>query len=152
MRIEGPRRGIPVITTLLYEGAKLLNAKGEEFLPDARINKDELSRAIFREGGVAVFDLTAVPDEKILECRMDLSERLIKVSPAPHSSLGGIVIDTKCHALDRDGKPVPGVFACGEVTAGVHGLNRLGGNGGTAAMVFGTIAGREAALELRNKL
>lgn len=152
VRIEGPRRGIPVITTLLYEGAKLLNAKGEEFLPDARINKDELSRAIFREGGVAVFDLTAVPDEKILECRMDLSERLIKVSPAPHSSLGGIVIDTKCHALDRDGKPVPGVFACGEVTAGVHGLNRLGGNGGTAAMVFGTIAGREAALELRNKL
>ena len=47
--------------------------------------------------------------------------------------------------LDKDGIAVPGVFACGEVTAGVHGLNRLGGNGGTAAMVFGTIAGREAA-------
>ena len=90
-----------------------------------------------------------LPDEKILECRMDLSERMIKVAPAPHSSLGGIVIDSKCRVLDRDGVPVPGVFACGEVTAGVHGLNRLGGNGGTAAMVFGTIAGREVALEVK---
>ncbi len=146
VRIEGPKRGIPVITTLLYEGAKLLTPEGKEFLPDARINKDELSKAIFRIGGTVIYDLTGVPEEKILECRMDPAERIIKVSPAPHSSMGGIVIDTKCHALDAEGNIVPGVFACGEVTAGIHGLNRLGGNGGTAAMVFGAIAGREAAL------
>lgn len=151
VRVEGPRRGIPVITTLLYEGARLLNEEGQEFLPDARLNKDELSKAIFDQGGYAIYDLTAVPDEKLLECRMDLSERLIKVAPAPHSSLGGVVIDSKCRVLDHDGVPVPGVFACGEVTAGVHGLNRLGGNGGTAAMVFGTIAGREAASEVENE-
>ena len=147
VRVEGPRRGIPVITTLLYEGARMLNMDGKEFLGDARVNKDELSRAIFKEGGYAIFDLTGVPDEKILECKMDLDERLIKVAPAPHSSLGGIVIDSQCHALDRDGEIVRGVYACGEVTAGVHGFNRLGGNGGTAAMVFGTIAGRQAAIE-----
>lgn len=152
VRLEGPRRGIPVITTLLFEGAKMLNLEGKEFLGDARLNKDELSKAIFREGGVAIFDLTGVPEEKLFECKMDPSERIIKVAPAPHSSMGGIVIDTKCHALDKDGKPVPGVFACGEVTAGIHGFNRLGGNGGTAAMVFGTIAGRQAALELKNAL
>ena len=152
VRVEGPKRGIPVITTLLYEGARLLNMDGEEFLPDARLNKDELSKAIIAQGGYAFYDLTDVPDEKILECRMDLSERMIKVAPAPHSSLGGIVIDSKCRVLDRDGVPVPGVFACGEVTAGVHGLNRLGGNGGTAAMVFGTIAGREAAMEVKNDI
>lgn len=143
VRLEGPRRGIPVITTLLYEGARMLSPEGREM--EARVNKDELSKLIFREGGYAIYDLTAVPDEKILECRMDLSERLIKVAPAPHSSLGGIVIDTRCRALDAQGRVVPGVFACGEVTAGVHGFNRLGGNGGTAAMVFGSIAGREAA-------
>ena len=90
-----------------------------------------------------------MPEEKLLGCKMDPAERVIKVAPAPHSSMGGIVIDTQCHALDADGKPVPGVFACGEVTAGVHGYNRLGGNGGTAAMVFGTIAGRQAAAELK---
>lgn len=152
VRVEGPKRGIPVITTLLYEGARMLNSEGKEFLGDARLNKDELSKAIFREGGVAVFDLTGVPEEKLLECKMDPSERVIKVAPAPHSSMGGIVIDTKCHALDKDGNPVPGVFACGEVTAGIHGLNRLGGNGGTAAMVFGAIAGRQAALELNKQV
>lgn len=152
VRVEGPKRGIPVITTLLYEGARMLNSEEKEFLGDARLNKDELSKAIFREGGVAVFDLTGVPEEKLLECKMDPSERVIKVAPAPHSSMGGIVIDTKCHALDKDGNPVPGVFACGEVTAGIHGLNRLGGNGGTAAMVFGAIAGRQAALELNKQV
>lgn len=151
VRVEGPRRGIPVITTLLYEGARLLNMNGEEFLGDARLNKDELSKAISDQGGYAFYDLTAVPDEKILECRMDLSERMIKVAPAPHSSLGGIVIDSKCHVLAADRTIVPGVFACGEVTGGIHGLNRLGGNGGTAAMVFGTIAGRQAALEVKNE-
>lgn len=148
VRTEGPERGVPVITTLLYEGARLLNREGKEFLENAAINKDELSKAIFREGGEAVYDLTAVSREKLLECHMNPAERIIKVAPAPHSSLGGIVIDSKCHALDREGAVVPGVFACGEVTAGVHGFNRLGGNGGTAAMIFGTIAGRQAAFEL----
>lgn len=151
VRVEGPRKGIPVITTLLYEGAKLLTPEGKEFLEDARLNKDELSRAIFGIGGTAIYDLTAVPEEKIRECNMDPDERVIKVSPAPHSSMGGIVIDTKCHALDKNGKAVPGVFACGEVTAGIHGFNRLGGNGGTAAMVFGAIAGREAAREVNKE-
>ena len=151
VRVEGQRRGVPVITTLLYEGARLLNMDGEEFLGDARLNKDELSKAIFDQGGYAFYDLTDVPDEKILECKMDLSERMIKVAPAPHSSLGGIVIDANCHVLAADGSVVPGVFACGEVTGGIHGLNRLGGNGGTVAMVFGTIAGREAALEVKNE-
>ena len=148
VRVEGPRRGVPVITTLLYEGARMLDAQGRE-LPAAGLNKDELSSLIFKEGGTAIYDLTAVPDEKILECKMDLEERLIKVAPAPHSSLGGIVIDSECHALDAEGKIVPGLYACGEVTAGVHGFNRLGGNGGTAAMVFGSIAGRQAALEFK---
>ena len=150
VRLEGPKRGVPVITTLLYEGARLLNADGREFLPDSRLNKDELSEAILREGSFAYYDLEDVPVGKLLECKMDPDERIIKVAPAPHTSLGGIVIDTGCHALGRDGKPVPGIYACGEVTAGVHGFNRLGGNGGTAAMVFGTIAGRQAASEMKN--
>lgn len=145
VRVEGPGRGVPVITTLLFEGARLLNDAGKEFLSDPHLNKDELSKAIFKEGGHAIYDLTGVPEEKLRACRMDSGERIIKVAPAPHSSLGGIVIDTACHALDGNGKIIPGIFACGEVTAGIHGLNRLGGNGGTAAMVFGTIAGRTAA-------
>ena len=145
VRTEGLRRGIPVITTLLYEGARLEDAQGADILPDARRNKDELARAIFAVGGRAIYDLTDVPAAKLRDCKMDPAERRIPVAPAPHSSLGGIVIDAQCRALDADGRPVPRLFACGEVTAGVHGLNRLGGNGGTAAWVFGKIAGESAA-------
>ena len=150
VRVCGTKRGIPVITTLLYEGAKLVNDAGEAFLPDARLNKDELSRAIAAEmaktGADGVwYDLTGVADAAIAACKMDLAERRIRVAPAPHTSLGGVVIDTACRVLNAEGKVVPGLFAAGEVTAGVHGFNRLGGNGGTAAMVFGRIAGESAA-------
>ena len=104
---------------------------------------------VLHEGDYAYYDLGGVSVGKLLECKMDPNERIIKVAPAPHTSLGGIVIDTECHALGRDGKPVSGIYACGEVTAGVHGFNRLGGNGGTAAMIFGTIAGRQAVAEMK---
>lgn len=150
VRTEGARRGIPVLTTLLYEGARLVDAHGADILPDARRNKDELARAIFAAGGTAIYDLTDVPEAKLRACKMDPAERRIPVAPAPHSSLGGIVIDTQGRALDAAGRPVPGLFACGEVTAGVHGLNRLGGNGGTAALVFGKIAGESAAAFLHS--
>lgn len=140
VRIEGPMRGIPVITTLLHEGAKLLTPDGKEFMKHGQLNnKDELSRAIFDIGGKAIYDLSGVPEAKLLACKMDPSMRRITVAPAPHSSLGGIVIDTQCRTT------VPGLYASGEVTAGIHGRNRLGGNGGTAAMVFGKIAGEAAA-------
>ena len=48
-------------------------------------------------------------------------------------------------ALDKDGKPVPGLYAAGEVTGGIHGANRLGGNAVADLMVFGRIAGKNAA-------
>ncbi len=165
VRIDGRMRGVPVITTLLHEGAVLRNRLGEEFV-DGSANKDELSRAIFRElaegRGTAPstshvqplagqtsgvwYDLSACDSESLRRCRMDPATRKILVAPAAHSSLGGIAIDAYCRALRADGRgTIPGLFACGEVTAGVHGFNRLGGNGGTAAMVFGRIAGESAA-------
>ena len=156
-------RGIPVITTMLHEGATFRNALGEEFLPDRHANKDELSRAILAEiaagrgvdGGVW-FDATGVPAD-VLRTRyadtvrryaaagVDVTREPMLVAPAPHTSLGGVVIDARCRVLRPDGSPVPGLFAAGEVTGGVHGLNRIGGNAGTEVLVFGRIAGREAA-------
>ena len=150
VRVEGPRRGVPVITTLLHAGAKLLNDGGAEFLPDARLNKDELSKAICAEmdrtGATGVwYDLTGCADEAILNCNMDLAERRIRVAPGPHTSLGGVVVDADCRVLDTAGRPIPGLFAAGEVTGGLHGRNRLGGNAGTEVLVFGRIAGAHAA-------
>ncbi|MBQ6248355.1 MAG: FAD-binding protein, partial [Kiritimatiellae bacterium] len=79
------------------------------------------------------------------DCGVDITREPMLVAPAPHTSLGGVVIDTKCRVLRPDGAPIPGLYAAGEVTGGVHGLNRIGGNAGTEVLVFGRIAGREAA-------
>ena len=70
----------------------------------------------------------------------------VEVKPAIHHTMGGIHIDSKARVLDKQGRPVEGLFACGEVTGGVHGGNRLGGNGVADIVVFGRIAGREASL------
>ena len=67
------------------------------------------------------------------------------VAPAPHTSLGGVVIDARCRVLDAALSPIPGLYAVGEVAGGVHGMNRIGGNAGTEVLVFGRIAGAEAA-------
>ena len=192
-------RGIPVITTMLHEGATFRNALGQEFLPDKHANKDELSRAIFAEiaagrgvtdpatslswsagasppaAGAAMqnvgtegagaeppspcgvwFDAGGVePDtlrtryadtvRRYADCGVDITREPMLVAPAPHTSLGGVVIDTKCRVLRPDGTPIPGLYAAGEVTGGIHGLNRIGGNAGTEVLVFGRIAGTEAA-------
>ena len=211
-------RGIPVITTMLHEGATFRNALGVEFLPDKHANKDALSRAIFAEiaagrgvlppqaatrnaectmqnaelakrnapsggsgaqplcgggsgaeplcaGGSGAeppslagvwFDATGVEPNTLrtryadtvrryADCGVDITREPMLVAPAPHTSLGGVVIDTKCRVLRPDGAPIPGLYAAGEVTGGVHGLNRIGGNAGTEVLVFGRIAGREAA-------
>ncbi len=67
--------------------------------------------------------------------------------PALVEALDGIAIDARCRVLRADGSAIPGLFAAGEVTGGVHGRNRIGGNAGTEVLVFGRIAGREAALD-----
>jgi len=64
--------------------------------------------------------------------------------PAVHHTMGGIQINSKTQVLDKNGKVIPGLFAAGEVTGGVHGSNRVGGNGIADAMVFGRISGQSA--------
>ena len=69
----------------------------------------------------------------------------IKVQPGVHHTMGGLVIDTNTEVLDTDNNVIPGLFAAGEVTGGVHGANRLGGNAVADFVVFGRIAGTQAA-------
>ena len=66
-------------------------------------------------------------------------------APAVHHTMGGVKINTNTEVLKEDGSSIPGLFAAGEVTGGVHGANRLGGNAVTDIVVFGRIAGENAA-------
>ncbi|MEG0821056.1 MAG: flavocytochrome c [Burkholderiaceae bacterium] len=68
----------------------------------------------------------------------------IEVQPGIHFTMGGVRIDPRTRVLRADRSVVKGLYAAGEVTSGVHGKNRLGGNSMTALFTFGPIAAREA--------
>lgn len=68
-----------------------------------------------------------------------------KVAPSVHHTMGGIVINTQAQVMTAEGQAIEGLYAAGEVTGGIHGKNRLGGNAITDLTVFGRIAGEEVA-------
>ena len=69
----------------------------------------------------------------------------IKVTAGVHHTMGGLKINPATEVLTEDGTAIPGLFAAGEVTGGVHGANRLGGNAVADFVVFGRIAAQSAA-------
>jgi fumarate reductase flavoprotein subunit len=70
----------------------------------------------------------------------------IEVLPAVHHTMGGVKIDTEGRVISTEGVPIPGFYAAGEVTGGVHGGNRLGGNALADIVTYGRIAGANAAM------
>lgn len=69
----------------------------------------------------------------------------IEIKPAVHHTMGGIKINTNTEVLNKSGQAIKGLYAAGEVTGGIHGGNRLGGNALADLIVFGRIAGKNAA-------
>lgn len=67
------------------------------------------------------------------------------MAPSTHHTMGGLVVDTERHVLDKNGKAIPGLFAAGEVTSGFMAGNRLGGNAITEIIVSGRIAAQTAS-------
>lgn len=75
----------------------------------------------------------------------------IEIKPGVHYTMGGLKINTSSQVMAKDGKPIAGFFAAGEVTGGVHGANRLGGNSISETITFGRIAGSGAAQVVKTK-
>ena len=71
------------------------------------------------------------------------------VTPAIHHTMGGLSVNTDTQVLKADGTPIPGLYAAGEVTGGLHGANRLGGNGVADIVVNGRLAGIAAAQKVK---
>lgn len=69
----------------------------------------------------------------------------VEVGPAVHHTMGGIEINTNTEVLNEAGEIIKGLYAAGEVTGGIHGANRLGGNALADITTFGRIAGENAA-------
>ena len=77
--------------------------------------------------------------------RMDQAPYFVaEVTPGIHHTMGGVKIDPQAEVLTPEKKPIPGLFAAGEVTGGVHGGNRIGGNAAADIITFGRISANSA--------
>jgi len=164
--------GTRMTGTVLEEGLRgagghLLNGDRRRFMEQydphlERATRDIVSRAIYSEmragrtsphGGVYLQMSHLGPDnvrrqfkgmvERCADCGFDLAGDLVEVVPTAHYLMGGVVFAADCST------PLRGLFAAGEDTGGVHGANRLGGNGVANSTVFGGIAGDRMAAWVR---
>jgi fumarate reductase flavoprotein subunit len=144
-------------------GAHLLGGDGRRFMAERdaraeRATRDVVSRAMFEEmrkgntgprGGLYLTMRHLDPAqvrrqfkgmvERCADCGFDLVGGLVEVVPTAHYLMGGVVVAADCATA------LSGLFAAGEDAGGVHGANRLGGNGVANSTVFGGIAGEAIA-------
>jgi len=148
------------------EGGRLFNSEGERYMerydPErkelstrdrvALANYTEIAEGRGTEHGGVFLDISHRDKNYILEklprmyrqfleaLMLDISKSPMEVAPTAHYSMGGVIVEPETHAVEG----VEALYAAGEVTAGLHGANRLGGNSLSETVIFGRRAGEAA--------
>jgi fumarate reductase flavoprotein subunit len=73
----------------------------------------------------------------------------IQIAPGVHHTMGGVTINTETEVLNTEQQVIPGAYAAGEVVGGIHGGNRIGGNAVADIIIFGSLAGHQAAVRAK---
>ena len=130
-RIEG----IQALANWMGQDVETLRVTFKKYISDAEAGVDEWGKLSFQ----------GKPSE-------DLVNEVFyagTVTPVLHYCMGGITIDKEGNVLDANKNPIPGLHAAGEVTGGVHGNNRLGGNSLLECTVYGSIVGKKVPIKER---
>lgn len=145
---QGVRESLKAIETYSKQGLLIEGATVRELAEKLNIEPSVLEETFIRYNGF----VRNGNDDDFNRNASDMPLELIKapfyaveVGPAVHHTMGGIKINADAQVLKNDGSVIEGLFAAGEVTGGVHGANRLGGNAVADITVFGKIAGENAA-------
>ena len=171
MVIPEEMAGTLVTEAVRGEGGRLINGNGERFMENYDSERMELSArdkvamANYTEiiegrgtpnNGVYL-DISHKSKDLIIEklprmyrqfldtLMIDISKKPMEVAPTAHYSMGGVIVDSETHKTN-----IEGLYAAGEVTSGVHGANRLGGNSLAEILIFGRRAGRSASERSKN--
>ena len=127
--------GNVVLANSLEELANKLGIPADTFIAEMDRYNSFVESKVDEDFGKPLFG------EKIDEAPFCATPR----SPALHHTMGGVKIDTEAHVINTNGEVISGLYAAGEVCGGIHAGNRLGGNAMTDFLVFGRIAGENAA-------
>ncbi|ERM16958.1 flavocytochrome c [Brevibacillus laterosporus] len=143
---DGLRKGLKAVEE--YFNMQLVTEADsvEELAGKIGVDKDAMMKSVktYNDAVAAKQDKEFKRDDLPLQLNQG-KVYAIQVTPAVHHTMGGLQINTNAEVMNKEGQIIKGLYAAGEVTGGVHGGNRLGGNAMADIVTFGRIAGQNAA-------
>ncbi|PYH46986.1 putative FAD dependent oxidoreductase [Aspergillus saccharolyticus JOP 1030-1] len=128
----------------LWKGLMRKTTVGELALPSIRDTLQDYAEVVSGKKPDD-FGRSSFGNWTLKDVRSDSVVYVGRVTPVVHFTMGGVVINEHSQVLDKSGSPIKGLWAAGEITGGLHGQNRLGGSSLLECVVFGRIAGENAA-------